>query len=134
MGGEQPDSYALAPFYKSAMAVVYVFDLTSLDSLTALTGWHHRVNEHCDSTKVVSTLLGTKRDLKYLREVDQERVKEQKEALNAQHYAEVSALEERGGVEEAMVELISSVSQELVFGYRRPIRLHKEPSVHSSCI
>ena len=134
MGGDQPHCEAIAPFYKNAMAIVYVFDLTNMESLRGLPEWKKRAGEFCNGKKVVTILVGTKRDLKYLREVGEAAAKEMGQRLGADHYAEVSALEERGGVEEAMVELFTSVSHEFRFGIKRPIRLTKEPTYYRSCI
>lgn len=53
------------------MGVVYIFDLTNEESLNALKMWRERVEAERNG-KITELLIGTKKDLKHLREVTKE--------------------------------------------------------------
>lgn len=54
--------------------------------------------EH-NSNKVIPLLLGNKKDLVFLREVDKKEIEMVKREMQIQSYEEVSALDENGGIQ-----------------------------------
>ncbi len=132
MAGDHPSPEQLPAFFKNAMGVIYVFDLTRAQSLSQLRHWREHVEEHRNG-KAVSMLLACKKDLRLLREVSRERAEEAQRELGADYYFEVSAMDERGGVEEAVLALFRGITQQCRFGVKLPLRL-KKSSYHSPCI
>ena len=101
----------LSPFYfKSAVGVIYVFDLTNEESLHNLALWKERVEEDNNENKK-SILIGNKLDLKQLREVSPEAAYEFQSKHSIDLYWEVSAREAQGGVQEALTQFLGHIEQ-----------------------
>lgn len=66
--GELHNKELTSSYFKNVIGVIYVFDLTSQESLDHLVFWRERV-EDLTQHRFVSLLLGNKKDLKEFREV-----------------------------------------------------------------
>lgn len=83
-------------YFKNLIGVIYVFDLTSSQSLENLTLWRQKVEEYTPN-RYISLLLGNKRDLRNFREVEERTAILFQNDYNIQLYHEVSALDPFGG-------------------------------------
>jgi small GTP-binding protein len=83
---------ALTPrFFKQAGVAIFVFDLTSLNSLRSLTYYFEKLRQICPDGSVIISVVGNKTDLETKRSVKLEDVLEAKKCLSARFYRECSA-------------------------------------------
>eukprot|EP01006_Ploeotia_vitrea_P054600 TRINITY_DN67905_c9_g3_i1.p1 TRINITY_DN67905_c9_g3~~TRINITY_DN67905_c9_g3_i1.p1 ORF type:complete len:213 (-),score=20.57 TRINITY_DN67905_c9_g3_i1:853-1491(-) len=88
--GQERFKSVTSVYYRGAVGVFLVFDLTEKDSFDHLEGWLDDVRKYNDNPDTVITLLGNKADLEEERKIDKEAAEkwaEQHEAL----YFETSA-------------------------------------------
>lgn len=78
-------------YFRSAIGVMLVFDLTDRKSFDDLNGWLNDVHTHCDPNVVV-TLIGNKSDLEDTRKVSESEARAFAE-LHQLQYLETSALD-----------------------------------------
>ncbi len=121
-------------YFKNLIGVIYVFDLTSSQSLENLTLWRQKVEEYTPN-RYISLLLGNKRDLRNFREVEERTAILFQNDYNIQLYHEVSALDPfGGGIQEAIYEYLTVIEKEFDWGLKKPTRLKKQEAYHRSCI
>ena len=77
-------------YFRSAIGVILVFDLTDRKSFDDLTQWLNDVHAHCDPNAVV-TLIGNKSDLEASRKISESEAKAFAD-LHQLNYLETSAL------------------------------------------
>lgn len=132
--GELGNAELQSAYFKNAMGVVYVFDLTNEDSMRSLKVWKDRVAEHNSCNRTVEMLVGNKTDLRHLREVPRESGEELRRELNIAAYYEVSALDQKGEVEPVFESYITDIAKQLILGVKKPTKLKKPEAYHRSCI
>lgn len=77
-------------FYKNAMGVIIVFDITDQNTFNNIRNWMRQVKNNAGEN-VCKILVGNKSDIKESRTVKEEDIKELAEDLNNVKYFEVSA-------------------------------------------
>jgi small GTP-binding protein len=103
-------------FFKHASAAVFVFDLTSRNSLTPLSYYVERLRQACPEGSVMISLIGNKTDLEDDRQVSLEDALAAKETIGAQFYRECSA-KAGAGVVEIFKDLASAPTIPLIGTY-----------------
>jgi small GTP-binding protein len=86
-------------FFKQARAAVFVFDLTSHDSLGPLSFYLNGIRQVCPEGSVTISLVGNKTDLEDEREITLEEAIEVQKHLGARFYRECSAKNGAGVVD-----------------------------------
>lgn len=77
-------------YYRNAACVILLFDLTSRKTFENIHNWYQEVSERAQPPPLIFLLLGTKSDLRKLREVTREEAQNMANSMNAP-YLETSA-------------------------------------------
>lgn len=77
-------------YYRNAACVILLFDLTAHKTFENIHNWYQEVTERAQPNPLVFLLLGTKSDLRDLREVTREEAQNMANSINAP-YLETSA-------------------------------------------
>ena len=80
--GDLNNTELIQAYFKNIVGVIYVFDLTNMDSLNNIKVWKAKVYENTNTERAIGMLLGCKKDLTHLREVSQEMVDNAMKEMN----------------------------------------------------
>lgn len=93
---------SMAPmYYRNANAALLVFDITSLNSFTAIKGWVKELQNNVPEAMVLS-VVGNKSDLEELRAVSASEASQFAASIGA-HYCETSALHDQHGIDQVFL-------------------------------
>ena len=113
-------------YFKNAMGVIYVYDITKEDSLESLSKWRETVLNNSNCHSINELLVGNKSDLTNLREVSLEKAKKWSAENDIPMTFETSALLNLG-IEDAFLPFITSIIRGMeVKGVRMPIQMEKK--------
>ena len=67
VAGTSTENVVSPLYFKNAMGVIYVYDITKENSLESLSEWRKKVLDHANCPKMTEVLIGNKSDLVNLR-------------------------------------------------------------------
>ena len=70
-------------FFKNSKIVIYVYDITNLESFKGLESWDNDVKEIIEDENIIKAIVGNKQDLYLKEEVSEDKVNDYAKTLNA---------------------------------------------------
>ena len=83
-------------FFKNSKIVIYVYDITNLETFKGLESWDNDVKEMIDDDNIIKAIVGNKQDLYLKEEVSEDKASDYAKTLNAKFRLTSAKTEPKG--------------------------------------